>query len=138
LGRKCEFAGLEAAAQLIDTRDQQSAALPTSKHGLCPNVGKADEGAFVFDNRMAGYGAEPTPKRPTDNSCERRFVAARRPCLAANLLSQRRQIYCGLRQINISEWECQPETQIGSSRKRVSCTGRNVTRLATVWEAPPK
>ena len=38
-------------------------------------TGMADEGAFVFDNRMAGYGAEPTPERPTDGACERRFVA---------------------------------------------------------------
>jgi hypothetical protein len=36
----------------------------------------ADEGAFVFDKRMAGYGAEPTPERPTDDAGERRFVAA--------------------------------------------------------------
>jgi hypothetical protein len=35
----------------------------------------ADEGAFVFDSRMAGYGAEPTPERPTDYACERRLVA---------------------------------------------------------------
>jgi hypothetical protein len=24
---------------------------------------------------MAGYGAEPTPERPTEDACERRFVA---------------------------------------------------------------
>jgi hypothetical protein len=35
----------------------------------------ADEGTFVSDYRMAGYGAEPTPERPTDDACERRFVA---------------------------------------------------------------
>jgi hypothetical protein len=36
----------------------------------------ADEGAFVFDNRMAGYGAEPTRERPSDDACERRFMVA--------------------------------------------------------------
>jgi predicted sulfurtransferase len=35
----------------------------------------ADGGAFVFDNRMADYGAEPTSERPTDEACERRFMA---------------------------------------------------------------
>ena len=35
----------------------------------------ADEGALVFDSRMAGYGAEPTTERPTDDACERRLVA---------------------------------------------------------------
>jgi len=35
----------------------------------------ADEGAFAFDSRMAGYGAEATPERPTDDACERRFMA---------------------------------------------------------------
>ena len=38
-------------------------------------AGMADEGAFVFDNRLAAYGAEPTPERPTDDACERRFLA---------------------------------------------------------------
>jgi hypothetical protein len=35
----------------------------------------ADEGAFVFDNPMAGYEAKLTPERPTDDACERRVVA---------------------------------------------------------------
>jgi hypothetical protein len=35
----------------------------------------ADEGAFVFDNRMAGYGAEPPPECPTDDACERQVMA---------------------------------------------------------------
>jgi hypothetical protein len=35
----------------------------------------ADEGTVVSDYRMAGYGAEPTPERPTDDACERRFLA---------------------------------------------------------------
>jgi hypothetical protein len=35
----------------------------------------ADEGAFIFDNRMAGYGAEPTLERPIDDAGEWRFVA---------------------------------------------------------------
>ena len=38
-------------------------------------TGVADEGAFVFDNRMAGYGAEPTLERPIDDACQRRLVA---------------------------------------------------------------
>jgi hypothetical protein len=37
----------------------------------------ADEGAFVFDEGMDGYGAEPTPERPADDACERQLVAAR-------------------------------------------------------------
>ncbi|MCX4149839.1 MULTISPECIES: hypothetical protein [Paraburkholderia] len=44
---------------------------------------KADEGAFVFDRRMAGYGAEPTPERPTDYASERRLVADHGPMLIA-------------------------------------------------------
>jgi hypothetical protein len=49
-----------------------------------PNVryGRADEGASVFDNRMTGYGCEPTPKWLTDDACERRFVAGPRPIAA--------------------------------------------------------
>ena len=35
----------------------------------------ADEQAFVLYDWMAGYGAEPTLERPTDDACERRFVA---------------------------------------------------------------
>jgi len=35
----------------------------------------ADEGVLVFDNRMAGSGAEPTPECPSDDACERLFVA---------------------------------------------------------------
>ena len=31
----------------------------------------ADEGAFVFGNPMAGYGAKLTPERPTDDARER-------------------------------------------------------------------
>jgi hypothetical protein len=27
---------------------------------------RADEGAFIIDNQMAGYGAKRTPERPTD------------------------------------------------------------------------
>jgi hypothetical protein len=36
--------------------------------------GMAHEGAFVFDNRTAGYGAEPTPECPTGDAYELRFV----------------------------------------------------------------
>jgi len=35
----------------------------------------ADERAFVLYDWMAAYGAEPTLERPTDDACERRFVA---------------------------------------------------------------
>jgi len=35
----------------------------------------ADDRAFVLYDWMAGYGAEPTPERPTDDACERRVVA---------------------------------------------------------------
>jgi hypothetical protein len=38
---------------------------------------KADERAFVLYDWMAGYGAEPTLERPTDDARERRFVADR-------------------------------------------------------------
>jgi len=31
--------------------------------------------AFVFDNRMTGYGAEPTPERPIDDAYERGLLA---------------------------------------------------------------
>lgn len=37
---------------------------------------------------MAGYGAEPTPERPPDDACERRFVAVLRQC---HLRSARRK-----------------------------------------------
>ncbi len=37
--------------------------------------GLADDGAIIFDNRMAGSEAKPTPERPTDDACERRVVA---------------------------------------------------------------
>ena len=35
----------------------------------------ADEGAFVFINRMAGYVVKPTLERPRDDACERLFLA---------------------------------------------------------------
>ncbi|SAL67372.1 hypothetical protein AWB69_07725 [Caballeronia udeis] len=47
--------------------------------------GKADEGAFVFDNPMAGYGAKLTPERQTDDACERRVVAACCPTRRAQI-----------------------------------------------------
>lgn len=42
---------------------------------VCKAFHMADEGAFVFDNWMVGYGVELTPERPTDDACERRFMA---------------------------------------------------------------
>jgi len=36
---------------------------------------QADERVFVLYDGMAGYGAESTLERPTDDACERRFVA---------------------------------------------------------------
>lgn len=35
----------------------------------------ADEGAFVFNNRMTAYGAEPASERPTDSVVDRRLLA---------------------------------------------------------------
>jgi hypothetical protein len=35
----------------------------------------ADEGTFVFVNRMAGYGVKPMLERPRDDACERRLLA---------------------------------------------------------------
>lgn len=40
-----------------------------------------DEGAFVFNNRTAGYGAEPPPERPTDDACERRLGSISARCV---------------------------------------------------------
>jgi hypothetical protein len=40
----------------------------------------ADEGAIVFNDRMAGYEAERTLERLSDAACERQFMAGcRRP-----------------------------------------------------------
>jgi len=44
-----------------------------------------DEGPLVFDSRMAGSGAEPTPERPTDDICERRIVAESAACRLTTL-----------------------------------------------------
>lgn len=46
--------------------------------------GLADDGAFIFDNRMAGSEAKPTPERPTDDACERRVVAELSPTLLSH------------------------------------------------------
>jgi hypothetical protein len=40
-----------------------------------PTAALADDGAFIFDNREAGYGPKPTHARPIDDACERRVVA---------------------------------------------------------------
>ena len=40
-----------------------------------PMSAQADERVFVLYDGMAGYGAESTLERPTDDACERRFVA---------------------------------------------------------------
>jgi hypothetical protein len=47
---------------------------------------KADERAFVHYDWMSGYGAEPTPGRPTGEAHERRFLADKRT-LAGRRLS---------------------------------------------------
>ena len=66
---------LEAAVELLDAAIISCPPYCRRRTRPVPMAAKADERAFVFDNRMAGYGAEPTPERPTDDACERRFVA---------------------------------------------------------------
>lgn len=44
----------------------------------------ADERAFIFDNRMAGSDAKPMPERPTDDACERRFLAEPSPTMTGS------------------------------------------------------
>jgi hypothetical protein len=56
----------------------------------------ADERAFVFYDWVAGYGAEPTLERPTDDACERRFVAdsCPMPSTSVSPLPSKRAIWC--------------------------------------------
>ena len=57
----------EAAARLLEAISVSSPPHCGRRIQSFPTAALADEGAFVFDKRMAGYGAEPTPERPTDD-----------------------------------------------------------------------
>jgi hypothetical protein len=82
--------------------------------GTVPTTAKADEGAFVFDNPMAGYGAKLTPERATDDACERRVVAqsVSKRVVCGNLATRclggtLRLIDCGTTNVNSAPNELQ-------------------------------